>query len=75
MKSYNRALVKLLQDYDGIETLKDWTVDTDQLARARQSGVDLAIYQRLLSHAVSIGLDISMIPEDSKLMLTINIRI
>jgi hypothetical protein len=75
MTSYNKVLVKTLQIYDGEQTLKDWTVDTGQLVRARQSGVDQAIYQRLLSHAVSIGLDINMVPENSKLILTINIRI
>jgi len=62
----NRALLRICQIYDGGDTIKDWPITP---------GVDRsATYMRLQSHAACIGLDISIAPEGSKLIVTINIK-
>lgn len=62
----NRVLAKICQGYDGPDTLAQW---------APNPGADRKqTYQRLLSHAECIGLGVSVVPEDSKLIVTVNIR-
>ncbi len=63
----NRVLAQICKQYDGPDTLAQWAINPG--ADRKQT------YQRLLSHAASVGLDVSICPEDSKLIVTVNIRI
>ena len=74
MKAPSKTLIKVIQVYDGPNSLMTWISNPEELIRGRQTGLENSIYQRLLSHAVSIGLDVSIVPENSKLIVTVNIK-
>jgi hypothetical protein len=51
----NKALVKIIQAYDGEKSLENWALTPGTPANGT--------YARLISHALSIGLDISLVPQ------------
>ena len=67
MKSAAKTLLKIIHVYDGAES-------TRNLISHPWVGVTTT-YNKLLSHADELGLEVGMLPEDSKLMLNITIKI
>lgn len=67
-------VLKTCQAYDGDNTVADWVADIRALWQTRQIGGEQRTYQRVQSHAKSIGLDISLEYELNKLKVTIEIK-
>lgn len=61
------TLIQVIHIYDGKDSLKDFL----STAWSRSSNT----YQRLLSHADSLGMNVEIVPEDSKLKLNIIIKV
>lgn len=65
MNKDHLALVKIIQAYDGDESIAHWVTSP----YTHHKGT----YERLLSHAKSLGMQISIVPENSKLKIEINV--
>lgn len=69
MSNYNKILVLLIHEWDGISSLEEWISDPGPIM-ARHS----ATYTRLQSHAISVGLDITInFEHPGKLTITIKL--
>jgi len=82
MKNDNKAMVRIIQEWDGVNSLISWISNPNELLRMHASSKNLALdtYQRLKAHAHSVGLDVTIVQEmvkdhyKSKLIITIDIK-
>ena len=70
-------MVRIIQEWDGVDSLMSWISNPNELLRMHTSSKNLTLdtYQRLKAHAHSVGLDVTIVPEyKSKLIITIDIN-
>lgn len=71
MKNDNKAMVRIIQNWDGVSSLMGWLSNPHDLLW-KGTSTELNTYQRLQAHAHSVGLDVTIAPEyKSKLVITL----
>lgn len=74
MRNDNKAMVRIIQAWDGLNSLMTWISNPNELLmiNGRIESHTLETYQRLQAHAHSVGLDVTIVPEyKSKLIVTL----
>lgn len=74
MKKDNSAMVRIIHEWDGLNSLMTWISNPNELIMmdGRTKGHTQETYQRLQAHAYSVGLDVTIAPEyNSKLVVTL----